>query len=123
MKEVKELCFWCGEPKGTVEIPDALTDSPFICRDYEPCPACETLFQRGIVVIEANEEPSLEGQPMLGEGYPTGMFVVMEREAFEGHEEILSAGKVMLDPPTWDALALPREVTDNTGAQDDERAE
>lgn len=83
------LCFWCGEGKGvalvgrkskkifgTEEAPRQFVE------DYHFCEKCMEEAGDGIKFIEVNPNPNAPSQPPMPDGvYPTGRYVVVEREA------------------------------------------
>lgn len=80
------VCVWCGEVKGVAinkkVIPIHQNMPSKAITDYEPCDDCKARWDKGIPVIEVENNPLVEGQfPITEEGgnkyYPTGSYVVI----------------------------------------------
>ena len=111
------ICFWCeqkknevallGKLKGDVEAPKEM----WIPGDYEPCDNCKKLWDSGIVLIEASENPIYdEKQPAFHGAYPSGRFIVMTekgvREIFDSNtaESVIERKMGFMDQRTMEAL-------------------
>lgn len=81
------VCFWCGKDKNELIIGRRLTTKEFpkeVVVNYEPCDKCKEDMSTGVTFIEAVSKPISEGQKELQNGaYPTGRWMVVEREAVE----------------------------------------
>jgi len=87
-------CFWCnGEKDELILLGNKATrkeqnewcdnKSMSVIVSYEPCEKCKEEFDKGIQLIEAQDDPVTPKQPEISEGvYPTGRFWVIKREAF-----------------------------------------
>lgn len=57
-KDEVPCCFWCRKPKDK-SIPDS-DDLNGVIFDYDPCPECEDIFNKGILVIGVTPIPVCE---------------------------------------------------------------
>lgn len=83
------VCFWCGKPKGIALMGNQKGDikaPPYVVGDYDPCPNCEDIFNKGICLIGTVKEPILEGMPPIGETnegepvYPDTTYCVVQED-------------------------------------------
>ena len=83
-------CFWCNEDIG-VAIPKELKDScndnyEGVFMDYEPCDKCKENWEKGDVIIEAQNTPVFKDQPPIGkDAYPTGNNWIIKKGILEEH--------------------------------------
>lgn len=88
------VCFFCGKDKNLFlfgKMGKGKTDIEAPRRaiyDYEPCDECKKLWEGKTVVIGyVTEQPADKRAPIVksndGDLYPTGSYVVMEREAIK----------------------------------------
>lgn len=100
------VCFWCGKEKNEIALlgrirektknryganvtkRDSDIEAPRrMVIDYEPCDECQKMWDRGVVVFEAQEMPTMPNQPEIQNGiYPTGRLVVV---TVEGADRVL----------------------------------
>lgn len=81
------ICFWCEKDKNEIAMLGKLpgdVEAPmrmWIPGDYEPCEECKKMWNEGVALIEAYENPVLnENQPPFHGAYPTGRLMVMSEE-------------------------------------------
>ena len=81
-------CFFCGADKGVAmlgKLPGDAAAPKEAILDYEPCEKCQEMWDQGQVIIEAGEAAQDGRPPISFEGetpiYPTGRWLVMERES------------------------------------------
>ena len=107
-------CVWCGEPKA-IAIGKKLIDcenkydNKFIFDNYEPCDECMEKWNKGFVLIEAQEKPVKDGQPPMQEGiYPTGNMWVIDKESagLVLNEEIVNGGICFIQKEMAERLGL-----------------
>lgn len=115
------VCFWCGKEKNEIALlgrirektknryganvtkqdSDIKAPSRMVI-DYEPCDECMKMWDRGVVVFEAQETPIMPNQPEIQKGiYPTGRFAVVTVEGadrvFPQHAPWSKGQKVFVD--------------------------
>lgn len=81
------ICFWCEKDKNEVALLGKLpgdAEAPmrmWIPGDYEPCEECKKMWDDGIALVEAYENPVLnENQPPFHGAYPTGRLIILSEE-------------------------------------------
>jgi hypothetical protein len=114
------ICFWCEQEDGTLllmgRLPGDVEAPKRVVSSYEPCARCAALFARGILLIEAQREPTQEGQPPMQvdpqPAYPTGRYHLVRREwvadAFQPPAlaaEILRLGKSFIEAELFTLIA------------------
>ena len=67
-KSDKDKCFWCSQ------------DIAYTEDDYTPCKHCAERIEEGVMIIEMMENPRYIGQPIMGNGYPTGNWGIITVE-------------------------------------------
>ena len=81
------ICFYCGETKELLLLGKLKNDEEAprkMMIDYEPCEDCKEKFSRGILIIEAIEEPKYEGQPEITKNvYPSGPHWVVKKQVIQ----------------------------------------
>lgn len=109
-------CFWCGEDMGIalfgrisgVQNGRLLHDveaPKYAFGGYEPCEKCKSNFALGVLLMEAANEPTFDGQPEMQEGvYPTGRCVVIKPEAAKRMFNCDVREKAFVDRETWSML-------------------
>lgn len=79
------VCFWCGEEKNEIALLGKLKGDQEALRsavvDMEPCPKCKERMDLGITILEGTPTPMREGIPKFHGAYPTGRWVVVEKES------------------------------------------
>ncbi len=81
------VCFFCKKITGYVPKNANSINATF---NYEPCRECKEKWEQGVPVLEMSEKPLIDGQPPLEEGmdgYPTGRYMVINREALDVDED------------------------------------
>lgn len=87
------VCFWCGKDKNEVALLGRIdkedSEAPKnVIIDYEPCDKCKEIFNQGILIVGAVEEPPIDNLPPIAGDencsmYPTGAHVVMSEKGVE----------------------------------------
>ncbi|MGN0553913.1 MAG: hypothetical protein ACI4I1_11035 [Oscillospiraceae bacterium] len=85
---VNPICCWCGKEKDRIDKNGSVS-SRHIITDYEPCPACNAMFGKGVTFVEVTSEayrinPKLAPISRDGNGnltYPTFNAAVVDTEA------------------------------------------
>lgn len=107
------VCFWCRRETGEVLLLGANGGKKaemYTVVSYDPCPACEKIWERGIALIKVLPRPITENQAPIQDGfYPSGDLVVVKRSVVKT-KEILDAGQALIDQETWAALGLDDEL-------------
>lgn len=110
------VCFWCGGDDGTILLlgRNKGKEAPHrICPGYDPCDECKKNWDRGILLIEATNDPQDDDRREIQSGvYPTGSWAVMTEDAVRrlfGGDSLKSAiehRKLFIDIKAWDVLGL-----------------
>ena len=107
------LCFWCGEPDGTILMGKRLMkkEAPrYAISGYGPCETCQNSWSKGIVVIEVSQEPNTPKQPPLSKKqklYPTSRVAVVKEEGLlpmlqeDAREHIAQTKRMLVSPTTF----------------------
>jgi hypothetical protein len=96
------------------KLPDDEKAPKHIIADYEPCDNCVETFEKGILLIEAVDQPTTEGQPPLGEAYPTGRWAVCGESVLDIFQNI---------PKDLKAYIVSPEVCEMIGLFDEKKWE
>lgn len=125
-------CFWCGEAMGVATLgklkDDAEAPSHAVI-NYDPCDTCAENFKQGIVIICVTDQPTIPGQPAVTAkngvvSYPTGTHAVVtvasvRRIFLPGKaEEIISAGKILVDKEIYYKLMGPATTGEGEGTDE-----
>lgn len=88
------VCFFCGKERNEIvlmgRIGDGRKNEDFeaprkAILDYEPCDDCKEKFSQGVLLVEVDNYPNMNGQPEIApDAYPTGRHVVVKPEALVG---------------------------------------
>lgn len=113
-------CFWCGEAKNEILIgkraQKGYKDAPRMAmHNYDPCDQCEQKMEQGIALIEVQETPVFQGQPVLQQRgtaslYPTGNCLIIRPEAIDkifgepAASNIKQKGKAFIDSKVFRML-------------------
>ena len=97
------VCMWCQKENG-VAIAKTLKNCGSegkvpkrFFNGYEPCSECQKMWDTGVALLEAEEEPQVPDQPPIQEGvYPTGNHWVIATGAAEEMFPEHKGQKVML---------------------------
>ena len=91
------VCFWCREDYGVtigedlVDCDRTSTSPKHMFVDYQPCENCKKDWDKGDVLIEAQDEPVFKNQPEITEGaYPTGNHWVVKKGLIDQHILLIS---------------------------------
>lgn len=114
------VCFWCGQEDGSVlmlgKLPGDKEAPRRTINGYEPCGECKKGMERGITFIQMSKVPLLDEQSTVGEGYPTGRWVVVKEDAVktivqppELLESLLKTRKAFVWVEDWKQMGLPTE--------------
>ena len=87
-----DICFWCKRQKGEGE-----GDNPEYF-DYDYCPECQQKVNLGVTIIQVTETPN-GNKPIKGNLYPTGKWVVLDREP--------CGDIIFINEETWEKMKLP----------------
>jgi len=68
MSEPTKLCFWCVSNDKIVATEKETGVKPKIV--YDACPDCQKIFDKGITIFEASEEPIFKNQHSMLEEFP-----------------------------------------------------
>ena len=89
-------CFWCGEDYGItigkefVDCDRTSSTPKHTFINYEPCENCKKNWEKGDVIIEAQEEPVFEEQFELAPFvYPTGNHWIVKEGTFNDHISLI----------------------------------
>ena len=89
----RTICLYCGNVKGIALMGRLKGDQQApqkVVIDYEPCPECQKMWDKGIPVLEVTYTPSTKGQPFMTKDaqgipvYPTGAFMVLSESLVKG---------------------------------------
>ena len=101
------VCFYCGEPDGTVLLDRRLrpTLPRYSVHTIDPCPACRERFKDHILLVEVTNEDK-----------PTGFWCTAPRDELlpaltseELRNSIAADGMAKVLADEWDAMGLPRK--------------
>lgn len=105
-------CFFCLKEKNEVALLGKLKgdkEAPRSCiLDYEPCDNCKEIMNKGVTLLAVTDAPNVEGQPPMGDKYPTGQFMVIKTEAAKritGYNFLVDGGKIMVEPELLYAIS------------------
>jgi hypothetical protein len=107
-----QICFFCKESMGLAllgKLPDDTKAPREIILSYDPCDSCKEIFSKGVLLIEVNDKPYVEGQsPIQNGAYPNGSHWVIStdcaKKLFE--KENIESTVALISPETAKRLGL-----------------
>lgn len=96
------VCYYCGIEKSA-RYRGQRVDIPRVVKDRTPCERCARLLNRGIVLIELDNDDKPKTQSVVRQ------YLVHNEFSETDAQEILKNGYAFLDAESWDAIELPRK--------------